>query len=292
MWTPLRAAGRRGKLLASVLLTAAAAGAQTDPTPVDVPVTAVPITVTSTEADYFVLYVKHEGLGAGLVPAPTGNENDVRYAAVSLTKGKAGSTSLTMTVPDLPATRYKVEKYQIANPADVDGDGKDDLTDPNPLNPAAEIALKDGLNLLSTTTEWNTIEFRFNGFGFFAPGPSYLKVLPYPTTRDVYFINAPTHGRHSTFARAMKLPFNGADVEMDRETGMSDVDADVATYYFWIGNANGAWRNRQHVPLLHSLISANMPIMAAEAAKWRVAYYIPDTHWSVVYPEPGLFQSR
>ena len=271
-----RASGRRGWLLTFLVLAlaAAAAGAQTDPTPVDVPVTAVPITVTSTEADYFVLYVRHEL-----------KENDVRHVAVSLTRGKAGSTALTMTVPGLPAARYKVEKYAVANPADVDGDGKDDLTDPNPLNPAPEIAMKDGSNLLSTTAEWNTLEFRFFiGQGnFFAPGSSYLKVLPFPTTRAVYFFNAPTHGGHTSFARAMKLPLNGASVEMDRETGISDVDADVVTYYFWVAG-HEAWRFRSHVPLLHSLLSANLPIMAAEAAKWRLAYYIPDTNWSTLYP--------
>ena len=138
----------RGRLLGLLILAAAAAGAQTDPTPVDVPVTAVPITVTSTDADYFVLYVRHQV-----------SENDVRHVPVSLTKGKAGSTALTMTVPGLAAARYKVEKYQVVNPADVDGDGKNDLTDPNPLNAGLDIAMEDGSNLLSTTAEWNAFEF-------------------------------------------------------------------------------------------------------------------------------------
>ena len=277
MWTPLRAVGRRGKLLASLVLTAAAAGAQTDPTPVDVPVTSVPITVTSTEADYFVLYVKHQV-----------SETDVRRVAVSLTKGKAGSTALTMTVPNLPAARYKVEKYAVANPADVDGDGKDDLTDPNPLNPARDFALKDGLNLLSTTTEWNALEFDTTregcgGCDFFASETEYVKIVAYIHGSRVhtYFMNARTHWGHPFFAANKGLPrANMIRLEIDREIGMADTDADVATYYFWFSSPSHAQTNAWQVPMLHSALSANLPIMAAEATKWRLAHYIPDRKWS------------
>ena len=275
----VRAIGRRGWLLPFLILTAAAAGAQTDPTPVNVPVTAVPITVTSTEADYFVLYVRHEV-----------GETYVRHVAVSLTKGQAGSTALTMTVPGLPAARYKVEKYQVANPADVDGDGKNDLTDPNPLNPALDIAMKDGSNLLSTTAEWNAFEFNalsyHAAYGFFAPGMTYLKLLVYLTADatiypSAYFANASTHRLHHEFVRAMNLSLSAAArLQIDREIGMADTDADVATYYFWFSSEYEAQSRAWRVPILHSVISANLPIMAAEATKWRLAYHIPDTRWS------------
>ena len=270
MWTPLRAAGRRGRLLASLVLTAAAAGAQTGPTPVDVPVTAVPITVTSTEADYFVLYVKHEV-----------SENDVRRVPVSLTKGKAGSTALTMAVPGLPAARYKVEKYQVANPADVDGDGKDDLTDPNPLNPADDIALADGLNLLSTTAEWNALEFELRAAIHFAPGTTNLKILAAATTPPTaYFLNASKHRLHPGLSKRFGLPSRLLfGLEMDREIGMAGTDADVATYYFWFASPSHAEMRAWRVPMIHSLLSANLPIMAAEATEWRLAYYIPDRTW-------------
>ena len=264
--------GRPGlSLLALLPALAVAAGAQTDPTPVDVPVTSVPITVTSTEADYFVLYVKHEV-----------SENDVRHVPVSLTKGKTGSTPLTMAVPGLPAARYKVEKYQVANPADVDGDGKDDVADPNPLNPALDIALADGLNLLSTTAEWNALEFNDTSYGFFASGHTYVKIVGYISGArvDTYFVNARTHWGHPHFISAMNLSLAGAiELEIDRITGMPGADADVTTWYFWFGVAKHARSNAWQVPLLHSAISANLPIMAAEASKWRLAYYIPDDKW-------------
>ena len=56
--------------------------------------------------------------------------------------GQAGTTTLAENVAALPAERYRVEKYLIADPADVDGDCIDDITelaDPvgmNPVNPA------------------------------------------------------------------------------------------------------------------------------------------------------------
>ena len=109
-----------------------------NPTPTAVEVTAVPIVVTSTTADYFVLYVKHDVDGTE-VELP-----------VLVKLGEAGTTTLAENVEALPPERYRVEKYLVANPADVDGDCIDDITelsDPvgmNPVNPAAAIALSAG----------------------------------------------------------------------------------------------------------------------------------------------------
>jgi len=285
--TKRRSGGRAGRLLVPLVLTAAAANAQT---PVDVPVTAVPITVTSTEADYFVLYVKHEL-----------SENDVRHVAVSLTRGKAGTTDLNMTVPGLPAARYKVEKYAVANPADVDGDGKDDIADPNPVNGGKDLELKlaldaggelfptgHGLNRLSSTAEWDAIQFdtvrdRCRYCDFLASGTTYVKIVAYPdgSQPHTYFMNTRRYWGHPSFARGVKLPFppGAGRLELDRETGMAGTDADFVTYYFWFSDTGSPLHSAKLVPLLHSMISANLPIMAAEATKWRLAYYVPDRKW-------------
>ena len=107
-------------------------------TPTAVEVNAVPIVVNSTTADYFVLYVSHEvGGTTGEIP-------------VLVKKGEAGTTALAENVEALPAERYRVEKYLIADPADVDGDCVDDITElndlgaMNPVNPAADVPLNDG----------------------------------------------------------------------------------------------------------------------------------------------------
>ena len=101
-------------------------------------VTSVPIVVTSTTDDYFVLYVKHDVDGTE-VELP-----------VLVKLGEAGTTTLAENVEALPRERYRVEKYLITDPADVDGDCIDDITElndlggKNPVNPATNIALSDG----------------------------------------------------------------------------------------------------------------------------------------------------
>ena len=110
-----------------------------NPVPVEVEVTSVPIVVASTTDEYFVLYVRHD------LDADTTVEG-----AVLVKRGEAGTTTLAENVAALPKERYRVEKYLIADPADVDGDCIDDITelaDPagmNPVNPATAIALSDG----------------------------------------------------------------------------------------------------------------------------------------------------
>ncbi len=154
----MRWAGRVGLLVCMVcvaaLLAPVGAGAQggTDtqkkgpcddgwvaPTPADVAVTSVPITVSSTEDDYFVLYVKHDRGSDKVLDVP-----------VLVKRGESGTTSLSDSLSPLGADKYRVEKYLIANPADVDGDCVDDITElddfgyRNPTNPALPVAAQHG----------------------------------------------------------------------------------------------------------------------------------------------------
>ena len=89
-----------------------------NPTPTAVTVDAVPIVVESTTDDYFVLYVSHD--------LDTDTEVDL---PVLVKKGEAGTTTLAENVAALPKERYRVEKFLIADPADVDGDCIDDITE-------------------------------------------------------------------------------------------------------------------------------------------------------------------
>ena len=150
--------------------------------------TAVPIVVTSTTDDYFVLYVSHELDADTTVHIP-----------VSVTRGETGSTTLAENVEALPAARYKVEKYPVATPADVDGDCTDDLTEldslgsMNPVNPAAEIAISDGAVAVpdratfDTLSNSTTVKFVLYDLDTARPG--------------VYFINTDTHSGHADFFR-------------------------------------------------------------------------------------------
>ena len=123
--TASRRATRRGLSVQSSYFNANTPAAPATPTEVEVD--AVPIVVESTTDDYFVLYVRHKGTRTTSVELP-----------VLVKKGEAGTTTLAANLEALPKERYRVEKYLIDTPADIDGDGVDDISDPNPVNPAAD----------------------------------------------------------------------------------------------------------------------------------------------------------
>ena len=111
--------------------------------------------------------------------------------------GEVGTTTLAENVAALPKERYRVEKYLIADPADVDGDCLDDiseLADPvgmSPVNAAAALALNDGAVAVPDTHTYDALAvggyFKFALLGMDTDRPS------------VYFINAKTHPTHQTF---------------------------------------------------------------------------------------------
>ena len=155
-----------------------------DPTPVEVD--AVPIVIESTTADYFVLYVSHDVDGTE-VELP-----------VLVKRGQAGTTELAENVAALPKERYRVEKYLVADPADVDGDcihditELDDLGHMNPVNPAAAVALSDGTVIIPDQGTFETIAF--------ASAQIKFAVLDMDTARPhVYFQNSKKHLSHRSF---------------------------------------------------------------------------------------------
>ena len=161
-----------------------------NPTPTAVDVEAVPIVVESTAADYFVLYVRHDVDGA-----------EVELPAL-VKEGEAGTTTLAENVEALPKERYRVEKYLVADPADVDGDCIDDITelaDPvgmNPVNPAAAIELSDGAVVLPDPETFETLAYY----------EEYLKfvLLRMDTDRPgIYFVNTKTYDSHNDFLEAV-----------------------------------------------------------------------------------------
>ncbi|MYA83319.1 MAG: hypothetical protein F4155_02245 [Acidimicrobiales bacterium] len=118
------------------------------PTPQAVAVDAVPVVVASTADDYFVLYVDHPN--PGKIGDPRANEENPQDIAVSVTRGQEGTTVLRDNLRALSPARYRVEKYQVDTPGDLDGDCVDDITELdgfgayNPLNPALKISSKIG----------------------------------------------------------------------------------------------------------------------------------------------------
>ena len=244
-----------------------------NPTPTAVEVTAVPIVVASTTEEYFVLYVTHDVDADTVVEYP-----------VAVTLGKTGTTTLSENVAALPAERYRVEKFLIADPADVDGDCIDDiaeLADPvgmSPVNAAPAIAIDDGAvaipdrETLERLTQSSFIKFVLLGMDTDRPG--------------VYFINTKTHQRHSSFLDAVSLT-EGQDGLMSGgiffDTNLFASDGSRGVWYFWL-------RTTYYLPFSflarsYGLLAANLPLL-----KDNLAYRIPNSALLSSQPDLPLFR--
>ncbi len=193
-------------VLASTLLaphpqsTVLAQGTCPDPTPTEVTVNAVPIVVTSTTDDYFVLYVTSDVDGTEV------------QVPVAVTLGQAGTTTLSENLAALPAERYRVEKYQVADPADVDGDCIDDITElanlgeMNPVNPATIADPNDGVVAVP-----DLAAFQAQGTTVHRGTAVKFVLLNLDTAHPaVYFMNTTRHQGHNTFFEAVGLQQEGA----------------------------------------------------------------------------------
>ena len=217
-----------------------------DPEPTPVEVEAVPIVVESTTADYFVLYVNHDVDGT-----------EVKIP-VAVTVGEAGTTTLAENVAALPKERYRVEKYLIADPADVDGDCIDDITelaDPvskNPVNPAA-IALTDGTVAIPDRDTFETL----------SPDKKYLKFLVFGMNTDrpsIYFINTGNHLTHNSFVKAVGLEW-GRDTIRGHLTYNSQLAApDGSTGAYYYHGPRGDYPSSVETRFF-TMLAANMPLI-------------------------------
>ena len=227
-------------------------GAGDAPTPTEVAVTTVPIVVASTTADYFVLYVRHD-LQGKTVTLP-----------VLVKRGEAGTTTLAENVSELPAQRYKVEKYLIADPADVDGDCTDDITElnslgsMNPVSPAAAIELSNGAGAVPDRSTFNMLSKGRNddyrsgkiilyGMGTARPG--------------IYFINTNTLAEHRLFLELVGLERSDVDVYLGHyvyDVELLAPDGSQGLYYFWL---EYPFPSFPLVDLAYSLFAASMPLL-------------------------------
>ena len=242
-------------------------GTEDSPEPVAVPVTAVPIVVTSTTAEYFVLYVSHDVDGAELeIP-------------VLVKRGEADTTTLAENVEALPVERYRVEQYLIANPADVDGDCVDDITElndlgaMNPVNPAADVPLNDGAVALPDRATFETYAYAGSDEKLF------LKYLVFDVDTDrprVYFQNSNLYNSHGEFRDAIGLTqlarFRGSVIY---DPALVTTDGRTGVYYYengWEGLSVG--NSFAHATRIHTVIAASMPLLEDNLALYFQGYDI------------------
>ena len=244
-----------------------------NPTQTAVEVTAVPIVVTSTTADYFVLYVKHvlvEGRREVEIP-------------VLVKKGEAGTTTLSESVEALPAERYRVEKYLIADPGDVDGDCIDDITelaDPvgmNPVNPAPAIELSDGAVAVPDRETFDTLAFNQN----------IVKFVMFDWETDapgVYFMNTNTHGGHPSFLDAVgidRYQLGLVEGYFIYDSELVAPDGSLGVYYYWLSLVSAFSFTARN----HTLLAASMPLLDD-----NLAYYIANDLLQEVQSDLPLFR--
>ena len=251
--------------------------------PVDVPVAAVPIVVTSTVEDYFVLYVRHEKGG-----------ETIEYP-VLVRRGEAGTTTLKDNLAPLPAGRYKVKKYPVNNPADVDGDCIDDLTEladagtKNPVNPAASVHISNGAVSIADRAAFQKLSYqgeRPAPFDRHLVNLEYVKFIimnPGSDRPAVYFQNTVTHRLHSGFVVALGFPASDSpwigslhgEIVYHPNAVAPDGSRGVYRYNFQ------PWDNFAFdvVALAHEALAAAMPVVENNLAYHPMRAALPRYNW-------------
>ena len=222
------------------------AGGGYNPTPTAVAVDAVPIVVESTTADYFVLYVRD------LV-------DPAWEAPVLVKRGEVDTTTLAENVEALLKERYRVEKYLVADPADVDGDCTDDITEldnlgtMNPVNPAATIDSSDGAVVVPDRAT-------FEAFAF---SQKFIKFIIFDIDTDrpgVYFINTTTHVLHNTFLDTVGHKRNEVVLgHMIYKPNLIAPDGSRGVYYYW---GVGPSEPFSIAARTYTAVAASMPLLS------------------------------
>ena len=256
------------------------------PTPTAVDVAAVPIVVTSTTSDYFVLYAEHE--------LKIDDETTTVEYPVAVTLGEEGTTTLSENVKALPKERYRVEKYQVSSPADVDGDCVDDITElnnlggMNPVNHAPAIDAMDGVVAIpdaATFRSYGSIPKR----GVGPKGNWQVKPLIFnihTEQPDVYFQNVNRHDHHPRFAQFIRgNPYNTPGQFRSIITfdpNLVAPNGDLGIYHFSTGGYSYSF---SHIERAYALLAASMPLLEDNLAFW-----IQTRHLRHHQPELPLFR--
>ena len=255
-------------------------GADSAPTPTVVEVGAVPIVVESTTDEYFVLYVRHD------LDADTTFE-----VPVGVTLGQDGATTLTESLEALPKERYRVEKYLVSDPADVDGDCTDDITelaDPvgmNPVNPVPTMSFDDGAAAIPNRETYVSLAYKgeIGAIDRHLAGWEAVKfhMVDMDTDRpSVYFMNTKTYQRHDDFQAAVGLevnPLHGHEVmvgEMVYHPKAVAPDGSLGVYRFQFG-ASDVYSFKE-ISYAFTVLAASMPLLED-----NLAYY---PMWSKAVP--------
>ncbi len=155
-----------------------------------------------------MLYVKHALTSTNTVNIP-----------VAMALGVDGELTLTDNLEALDKESYIVEKYQVDNPGDVDGDGVDDITEFNalgskdPLNDAHSISSTDGAIAIPDRAAFEYLSYQGKDVAveIHLVDLEYVKFYLVDMDTDnpsVYFMNTNIHWSHGLFAKTVGLHDN------------------------------------------------------------------------------------
>ncbi|MCY4416390.1 MAG: cadherin-like beta sandwich domain-containing protein [Chloroflexi bacterium] len=223
------------------------------PETTEVTVDAVPIVVSSTTDDYFVLYASFDVDG------------ETFEMPVAVVLGEAGTTTLAENAEALAQDRYSIDKYLVADPADVDGDCVDDITElenlsiTSPVNAAPAIHRRDGSVSVHTLNSFlnkaYTRPYQFTG----TESASGVKILVTDLDTDrpgLYFLDYDSYSYHILVLHELGL--QSVDVEglITYDQSRTAPDGSVGAYYLNLGQ--GVHMSFSEVERLYTLIAANM----------------------------------
>ena len=243
------------------------------PDPTQVEVDAVPIVVTSTTDDYFVLYVSHDVDGT-----------EVEWP-VLVKRGESGATTLAENLEGLPAERYRVEKHLVADPADVDGDCVDDITelgDPvgmNPVNSAATIAPNTGAVVIPDLETFEELSYEFEG-------NLHVKFVLLDMLTDrpgLYFQNSETYVLHFAFLRELEL--QGVRGTMIYDPELTAPDGSPGVYRLELSASSSYYYSFGFAARSYTYLAASLPLLDG-----NLAFHIPNSALPDIQSELPLYR--
>lgn len=265
---------RMSRLTALILALIAASSALT-PAQVSLPISAVTVDENgrmqfefpSTTNHYYVLFFRRAL-----------DDNSSEFP-VAVKLGEANQTIISDQLGLTPTSGfYRIEERLRSQPADLDGDGFDDiaeLADPTrgrlgPLNAVAPIDFIDGVSLVPDRQMFRDLSYQGNevAIDFHLSGLEFTKFFILEAHTDnpqVYFMNTNTHRAHFLFGRAVNLPggpfgdSNSMRGEIVYHPFLTAPNGKPGLYRFEFepGDAYPFAR----VQLAHEALAANMPFL-------------------------------
>ena len=177
-----------------------------------------------------------------------------------------------------------MEQYDVADPADIDGDCIDDLTElavmgrMNPLNPAPAILRNDGAVAIPDGDTFEELSYTEPSADY-----EYVKFALLDMDTDhplLYFINSTTHLRHPIVLFLDAIGHTDPDLpwailgEIVYDPDLVAADGTQGVYYFWFVRYDGRY-TFSLLDRAHALLTAAMPLLG-DIEGDKLSMYIPN----------------